>query len=177
MPKRSTRSSTMPRILRDCRIRRVRVAADGSCWLYAVLACIGKLEHGVEGQLGKKTSLPRPTANDMDMDKKIRAQMAKDERMDDDVLRHPDYEGNRRVDQFLGSFGGPTHYAVLCRLFGLSNIVVWDEVDDSDVMVVTDTSVTFVTPEYAETLLDKLSVHVAHSRETDAHVEAYVMTV
>ena len=177
MPSRSTRLSTVPCVLKNPRVQRVRVAADGSCWLYAVLAGLGKLEHGVAGGIGKKTPLPRPTLKDREMDKEVRTQLSKTRFLSekDDVLRVPDYNGDRRVDQFLGSFGGVHHFAALCHVFGLQSIVVWDEVDAEEVMVVTDTFVYFVTPAAAELMAENPStVHIAYSREKEAHVEAYV---
>ena len=153
------------------------MAADGSCWLYAVLAGLGQLEHGIAGKLGTKTPLPRPTLNDRNRDKQIRAMLFASGFLPDadDILRHPDYERERRVDQFLGSFGGAMHYSAMCRVLNISKIVEWDEVDDEDVLVADAHGVEFVSPLEAELLADDpLTVHIGYSRETDRHVEAYV---
>ena len=174
MPVRSTRRSSIPRILVNSFAQRVRVAADGSCWIYAVLAGLGRLEHGVSGAIDEKVPLPTPSSADMAMDREVRAQLAK--HLGADVLRAPDYAGERPPTQFMGSFGGITEYAALCTVLGLNNVVIWDEVDDSDVLVVTSAyDVYTVSPVEAEFMIqDPLSVHIAKSRQTDAHVEAYV---
>ena len=49
-------------------------------------------------------------------------------------------------------------------------------VHDSEVMVVTEDSVNFVTADAAEMMVGNPStVHIAYSREKDSHVEAYIL--
>ena len=136
MPKRSLRSLSFP--LLDMGFKRKRVKNDGSCWVYAVLAGLKQCDHALQipWKSGKVAMLP--TDNDIRNDKRIRAEIfilvnelggnpipdeySRPQSLKTflntipyslahfkNILKSPDYEGKRNVDQFLGSFGNGLH--------------------------------------------------------------------
>ena len=157
--------------------RRMQVKADGSCWVYATLAGLGKLEHATPLPWGKKQTCMDPTEQDQMMDLDARQWIFENthgDKMFDDILKVPDYERNRSIDKFLGSFGTQFHYQQLCEKFDI-NIILWDEVDEDDIIFITKNAVEYADKEWALAAAHSASVvNIAMSKDKDRHVNVYL---
>lgn len=156
----------------------MQVKADGSCWVYAVLAGLNKLEHVTPLPWGKKQQCRDVTPKDQALDLEVRkwiADMNPGVKRFSDVLKVPDYARNRSVDKFLGSFGGDYHLQQLCRRFDV-RVLEWDELDeDGEVLLITTTTIVYLEKNTALRVAREPDViSVAYSKDKDNHLNVYV---
>eukprot|EP00040_Diaphanoeca_grandis_P017193 m.89365 g.89365 ORF g.89365 m.89365 type:complete len:342 (-) comp26289_c1_seq1:88-1113(-) len=158
---------------------RTRIRDDGSCWVYAVLACLGLCEHAKSAPF-RKFFRRNPTKRDCDLDRLIRQHIFDHGVRGADVLKMPDYHEKRPESDFFGSYGHP------CHLAAVLNVIVadWDEndLDNADPHFTVD----LVYPcGMSETVsCDELNdiinrsgtivTHVGRSRDIENHFEAWV---
>ena len=157
---------------------RMQVKADGSCWVYSVLAGLDQLEHTTPLPWGKKQWCKDVTAEDQKLDFECRKWIADNNPNDPlfvDVLKVPDYSGKRRVDDFLGSFGNAHHVQQLCKRFCV-RCLEWNEIEpDGEVLLIEDDSFAFI-PQHEALLLARETdvINMALSKDKDNHVNVYL---
>lgn len=155
----------------------MQVKADGSCWVYAVLAGLNQLEHATPLPWGKKQPCRDVTLKDQTLDLEVRtwiADMNPGVKHFADVLKVPDYARNRSVDKFLGSFGNAYHLQQLCRRFDV-RVLEWDELDEDDVIMITAKTFAFIEKDTALRVARESDViNVAFSKDKDNHFNVYV---
>lgn len=163
--KKTRKAKTLADCLNGIAVR-TRVRDDGSCWIYAVLACLGLCDHAQPAPFAA-TFRRQPSTRDMLLDHAIRAWLHANETCGDDVLRVPDYsESEERDIEFFGSYGFGKWAAVA---LGVRVIEVSSE-----------------SPNKAPRLKQEINQHremhpnqplaiVAMSNDIDHHYEAYVL--
>ena len=78
-------------------MKRKRVRDDGSCWVYATLACINKCEHAVPSNRRIVDATPEDRSNDL----LLRGVLREKYRFAQIVLKTPDY--TKKGKSFFGS--------------------------------------------------------------------------
>ena len=112
---------------------RQRVKGDGSCWVYAILACLGLLEHGHPS----KTNDPTPRDRGMDALCRIFAGAWFESHMHSmDLNEHEVHEISTTIEtvpeypcvdaEDMGSFGNMSTIMALAGCFGI-NVVCWNK--------------------------------------------------
>jgi len=156
----------------------MQVRADGSCWVYVVLAGLNQLEHVTPLPWGKKQPCRDVTPKDQGKDLEVRTWIADVNpgvKHFADVLKVPDYARNRSIDKFLGSFGNAYHLQQLCRHFDV-RVLLWDELDDdAEVPLITAKKFVFLEKNTASRVArESYVINVAFSKDRDNHFNVYV---
>tara|TARA_B100001063_G_scaffold240568_1_gene265768 strand:+ start:71 stop:2353 length:2283 start_codon:yes stop_codon:yes gene_type:complete len=112
-------------------LRRMSVKGDGSCWVYAILMCVGLLQHGSTDEYTD------PTPRDRGMDAMCRIMVhvflkenvslslsSADALTIDAILRCPDYPLLHEDD--YGEFGSTLCILALCHYFKIT-CVIWNK--------------------------------------------------
>ena len=100
----------------------VEVLGDGSCWVYAIGACLGLLEHGWSKDPGTQGCI---TARDQEFDLAVRQALYNDGH-DAELLLVPKYTKNACTE--LGSWGGTNQWSSMSKLLDI-DIISLDAAD------------------------------------------------
>jgi hypothetical protein len=153
-------------------LRRTRVRDDGSCWIWAVLACLNRCEHAVVSG-----PVPDASAADLEADRALRNVLHEQYGRPESILKSPNYL--ERGDDFFGSYGSSEEFLALAKHFGV-DIVCMNEnkfhLEDERWSIYTRNGHEFL---WYPTMIQKhttrrVVLHVAYSSQTDSHYEAYV---
>ena len=155
------------------------VRDDGRCWIYVLMASMGK--YAAKPKRGCSVSNPTPEESVIanEMCNAISHEFP-------EITKEPDYAGERPQDDFFGAYGGTEQWQVLAPLYNLM-IILWDPRSPEDM---NDPSATFFcvrpngrmfknTPkEILDAVLDldndTTVVHAAWSNTISAHFDVYL---
>lgn len=103
------------------------VRDDGRCWLYVIMARLGMYN------AKPKRGLSRP--DDPSVDERAIAQHICESISLEfpDIVKEPDYDGQRPEHDFMGTYGGLEHWQALTEKLSIA-VVLWDPRGDGKIM-------------------------------------------
>ena len=173
-------------VIREHGLKKWSVRDDGRCWLYVIMSQLGTYKPTPKRGNGKATD---PTDTELVSAQLICEKLVEDYDADKKLLKGPDYAGERDMEDFMATYGGPNEWQRLVQMLDL-NVILWDprrpkDMDDPDkkfIMIFRENDkgvIRNIIPRQIKEKIDTSraitkTVHVAWSNTIDAHFDLYM---